>query len=483
MKKYLAFLLALLMTLSALGTAAWAAPAEPRPTEESTVTEAKSDILAGVAPTEEPTVTEVFSDILREMEPAKCKAAILMDADTGEVLYELNSHEQNYPASITKVMTALMTLEAVDRGELGLEELVTASSTFGYDLESGGTTQNIKEGEQLSVLELLYCALMPSANEACNILAERVGGNIPDFVDRMNVRAAELGMADTHFANAHGLHNANHYTSAHDVAVMTREALKNDVFRTIVSARSHTVPATNLHAQRKLNSTNALVNPLYNGKYTYPQAIGVKTGSTSAAGKCLVSAAVSRGRTLICVVLGAQEVEEGEGGLDRRQFSESKRLLKWGFENFERKVLVDAKRPVKEIPVELSADVTSVALKPQTDLELTLPKDLDPADFQQDIVTYYSTVEAPVEAGQILGELTVRNGQTTYGTVKLVAAASAQRSEFLYWLARIGSFFSQTWVKAALVALGVLIVFLILRFGVFKPRKGYHGRKNRRKKR
>lgn len=470
MKKYISFLLALLLTLSVLAPAALAAPAGPAGAVPS-----PGDESAPV-PAEKP---EVFSDILRDMEPAQCKAAVLMDADTGEVLYELDAHEQNYPASITKVMTALLVLEAVDRGELTLDELVTASNTFGYDLETGGTTQNIQSGEQMSVLELLYCVLVPSANEACNILAERVAGTPQAFVEKMNARAAELGMADTHFANAHGLHNANHYTSAYDIAVMTQEALKNDTFRTIVAVRSHTVPATNLHGQRKLSSTNALINPLYSGKYTYPKAIGVKTGSTSAAGKCLVSAAVNKGRTLICVVLGAEEVKGEDDSLDRRQFSESRRLLKWGFDSFERKMLVDAKQPVGEIAVELSADVTSVALKPQQDLELTLPKDLDPKDFQRDATLYYDTVEAPVEAGQILGELTVRNGQTTYGTVKLVAAASAERSEFLYRMKQLEGFFSQTWVKIALIALGVVIVFAILRFGVFKPRKGYHGRKKR----
>ncbi len=462
MKKYLALILTFILVLGVLAPACLAAP-ETTP-----------------APSPEPTPKPGGeSAILRDLEPAKAKAAILMDAETGEVLYELQSHEHNYPASITKVMTALLVLEAVDRGELRLDELVTASNTFGYDLEVGGTTQNIKEGEQMSVQELLYCVLVPSANEACNILAERTAGSIPAFVDRMNARAKELGMTDTHFVNAHGLHNANHYTSAHDVAVMTREALKHDVFATIVASRSHTVPATNLHAERKLSSTNALINPIYGGNYTYPKAIGVKTGSTSAAGKCLVSAAVNKGRTLICVILGAEEVETEDGGKDRRQFSESKRLLQWGFASFERKTLVDAKRPVREIPVELSADVTSVALKPQEDLAATLPTDMKPEDFQQDITVYYDAVEAPVAQGQILGEMTVRNGETVYGTVKLVAAASAERSDFLWTLKQAKDFFSQTWVKVLLVALIVLSIVLILRFGVFKPRKGYHGRRKR----
>lgn len=461
MKKCLAAFLALILCLGLVP-----ALAEPQPTD--------------VAATPEPTVKpEVTSDILASVQPAQCKAAVLMDAESGEVLYALDAHEHNYPASVTKVMTALLTLEAVDRGELSLETLVTASTTFGYDLQVGGSTAGIQEGEQLSVLELLYCALLPSANEACNILAEAMEGSIPTFVDKMNARAAELGMEDTHFANTHGLHNANHYTSAYDLALLVRQALKNDTFSTIVSTRSHTVPATNLHAERKVNNTNALVNPLYNGKYSYPQAIGVKTGSTPEAGKCLASAAVSRGETLICVVMGAEEVKNEDGSVVRNQFAESRRLLKWGFENFRRQSLIDAKTPVKEIAVELSADTTAVTLKPQETLEAMLPTDMDPRDFQQDIVTYYDSVEAPVEAGQILGELTVRNGDTVYGTVKLVAAASAQRSELLWRLKQVRDFFSSTWVKVGLVALGALIFILIVRFGMYRPRKGYRGRGKR----
>lgn len=463
MKKCLALILAFCLALSGLALAepAPGASREPQP-----------------SPTPKPVQT---SHVVSDAPEPKCKAALLMDAGTGEVLYSYNGDEHNYPASITKVMTALLTLEAVERGELGLEDKIVASDTFGYDLEVYGSTQNIQTGEELSVLELLYCALVSSANEACNILAEAVAGDVPTFVEKMNERAKELGMENTHFANAHGLHNANHYTSAHDIGLMVREALKNDTFATIVSSRSHEVPPTNLSDRRRLSSTNALINPLYEGRYIYPRAIGVKTGSTNAAGQCLASAAVSGGETLICVVLGAENVTDDEGVLTRNAFAESKRLLQWGFENFSRKTLIDAKVPVKEIPVELSADTTAVALKPQQTLEAFLPNDLKPEDFQRDITLYAESVEAPVEVGQELGELTIRNGDTAYGTVKLVAAASAQRSTLLWRLKQAGDFFGNFWVRLALVALAVLILFCIIRFGVLKPRRrgGYRGKKRR----
>lgn len=459
MKKSIALLLAFVLCLGLCPARAEEAPS------------------ASPAPQEKPVVT---SAITAELTPPACKAAVLMEGETGELLYVLNGDVHNYPASITKVMTALLTLEAVERGELGLEQMITASNTFSVDLSADGSTQNIKPGEVLSVHELLYCALVPSANEACNILGEAVAGNLSDFILRMNQRAAELGMENTHFMNAHGLHNANHYTTAHDVALLVREALQNDTFATIVSAKNHVTPATNLSEERRYVNTNALLTPAHYPGYVYANAIGVKMGTTPEAGQCLASAAVKGGRTLICVVLGAENTRDEEGNLIRHSFLESRRLLEWGFDSFSHKTLLDTKEPLKEIPVTLSADVSAVALKPQEALSATLPNDMDPADFQRDVTLYYSSVEAPVTEGQILGEVTVRNGETVYGTVKLVAAASAERSELLYRLDQIKRFFGNFWVRVGLVAFVVLLLVIILRVRAVRRRnrrRGYRGRR------
>ncbi len=461
MKKSLALLLALALAL-ALAVPAMAAP-------ESSA--APSDTPA---PTPAPVVE---SEIAKSMVAPKCKAAVLLDDDTGEILYDFNSHVQNYPASITKVMTAFLTLEAVERGELGLERVITASESYGYDLIPGGSTQNIKPGEELTVHELLYCALVPSANEACNILAETVAGSGPKFVELMNARAQELGMVDTHFVNAHGLPDPNHYTTAYDLALLVREAMKNATFREIVATKTHTVPATNLSPKRVFGNTNALISASHFDGYLYSKAVGVKTGSTSAAGQCLASAAVDDDKLLICVVLGAENVENEDGAITRNSFAESKRLLQWGFDSFKRVQLIDMKAPVKEIPVTLSAEATVIPLKPQEGLEATLFKDMDPDAFQRDITVYYESVEAPVTAGQILGEMTVRNGDTVYGTVKLVAGASAERSELLYRLDQAKQFFSNFWVRVGLVVLGVLILVLLIRFAFAKPKNNYSGRR------
>ena len=468
MRKYIALFLVLLLAVTPLSALAAKEPS-PEPTP---------------APTPKPVQT---SELLAGLEEPACKAALLMDAETGTVLYSFHGDDKNYPASITKIMTALLTLEAVERGELTLDQAVTVPEGFDVDLELGGTSQNLKVGETLSVHDLLYCALVASANDACNALATAVAGDVPSFVSQMNHRAEELGLTGTHYVNAHGLHDEAHYTTAHDIAVLTRLALENETFAEIVSSKSYTVPPTNLTGERRFSSTNALLLPIYDGRYVYTRAIGVKTGTTNAAGKCLASAAQKGERTLICVVLGAEDVEDESGKRTRMVFTESKRLLEWGFDTFADRTLLDASTPLAEVGVTLSTDVTAVAVKPQSAITGILPKDLDPAEFQRDVTLYADSVEAPVEAGQELGEVTVRNGDDVYGTVKLVAVAGAQRSELLSNWKAVKDFFANPLVRAGLVALVVVLVLLIVRFGVLGKRrsryeghaKGYRGRTRR----
>ncbi|MEG2421415.1 MAG: D-alanyl-D-alanine carboxypeptidase family protein [Oscillospiraceae bacterium] len=414
---------------------------------------------------------------LEDPQPA-ATAAILVDADHGEVLYEKSAHEHRFPASITKVMTGLLTLEAVERGDLQLDTPITAQESMNRDLSIYGSTQDIKIGEVMSVGDLLHCLLIPSANEAANILAQAVSGDIDTFIALMNSRAAELGCKDTHFANAHGLHHAEHYTTAYDIYLFVNQAMKNPTFREIVSSKSYTVPPTNLHEERVLHDTNALVSTFNIRGYYYPYAIGVKTGSTPEAGQCLAAAAVKDGRMLISVVLGAQNVKQENGEVLRQSFSESRRLFDWGFQNFTRQTVLDGVTPLRELPVTLSDEVSAIALRPERSLEATLPNDIDLSAFSQEVKLYHETVEAPVKAGQVFGEVTVKNGTTAYGTIPLVAVQDVERSPLLYRIHQIKEFFSQLWVKILLVVLILLAAVVLLRFTLFKPRRrggGYRG--------
>lgn len=417
--------------------------------------------------------------------------AILVDYDTGEILYEKNAHDKAYPASITKVMTALLTLEAIDNGQFGLEDVITVPESAMEGLADDGSTQNIEPGEQMTVHNLLYCLLVASANEAANILAIQVSGSVSAFVDLMNERAAELGCAGTHFANPHGLHNDDHYTTAYDIYLFTSEAMKHAVFREIVATKEYYVPATNMHDQRHFYNTNGLLSRLKYSDYMYSYATGIKTGHTTESGQCLVSSAEKDGRTLIAVVLGAESVVLEDGRTQIQSFTESTKLLEHGFNDFTRKTILDTSTLIATLPVTLSKDADSVILHPAETLECYLPNNVDPAEFEQTVTLNADSVEAPVTKGQVLGTITLSYNGKEYGSTDLVALTDVSLSMSLYRQKQLHDFFSLTWVRVVGVVLAVLILVLIVRFTFFRRsrryghsssgtrRSGYRGRRRR----
>lgn len=414
-------------------------------------------------------------------------AALLIDADHEMVLYDLNAHEKRYPASITKIMTALLVLEAVDRGELALTDVITAPQGIYYGITAGASTQNIKSGEEMTLLDLLYCTLVPSANEACNVVAHAVSGDTDRFVELMNQRAAELGMTGTHYANTHGLHDDNHYTTAWDIWLLAKEAMKHDLFREIVATKEYYVPATNVSEQRHFYNTNALLSQLKHRGYVYQPAIGIKTGSTTEGGLCLVSAAELDGRTLYCVVLGAELAHQPDNSYKRMNFSETIRLFEWGFDNFSYRTILESSDPVAEVTVTLS-DTEHVLVRPEGSLAALLPNDVSTEDFVQDIVLFSESVEAPVSEGQVLGKITLSHDGKEYGSLDLVALNDVERSELLYRIDQCEKLIAQPWFKIAVVAAVVLIILLIVHSimrGKRKQRRsrsyvGYGGRRRRR---
>ena len=330
----------------------------------------------------------------------------------------------------------------------------------------------------MTIENLLWCDLLPSACEACNVLAEAVTGLTGDqatvaFAQRMNQKAAELGMKDSHFTNPHGLHDDDHYTTAYDIYLMAREAMKNETFRTIVGTPSHTIPATNLCGERTLYTTNALIGGYYVGGYRYPKAIGIKTGNTGEAGRCLASAATDEeGRTYYCVILGSEYVREEDGTLNAYSFSETIRLLEWAFDNFHMTTLLDAESAdtIRSVDVTLSDQVDHVLVQATGSIQAVMPSDYDPAraELRFDLP---DSVEAPVNAGDKLGTVTFTYEGKEYGTLDLVAADSVERSEFLYNLQRLQDLWAKTWVKALVIGGAVVLLLLILWLIFLRPRR------------
>lgn len=406
--------------------------------------------------------------------------AFLYNYDTKQIYFEQNADDKAYPASITKVMVALLVLEAVDKGQISLDQVVTASSTFSKGLSNDGSTVGIKSGEELTVEQLLYCLLLPSANEAANILAETVSGSVTDFVTLMNQKAQELGCTGTHFANACGLHDPDHYTTARDVCTFFCAAMANSEFMKLIGTDQVTIPATNLSAARTLYNTNALLTPLHYSGYTYSACLGGKTGSTNEAGYCLVCAAKKDGTTLVSVVLDAATATAADGSTKRMQFVESRRLLQWGFDNFSVKTILDSGSPMAEVNVTLSEDSDHVAVCPAEAISATLPNSLNVSTLTPTVSLSADSVTAPVTKGQVLGTVSVVGEDgTVYGTTDLVAMSDVSRSEFLYRISVIKDFFSHLWVRALLVLIIIAIVALILSLTVFRRNKRYGRRGSR----
>lgn len=427
-----------------------------------------------------------------------CTAAIVVDGDNNEVLYDYNAHEQRFPASVTKIMTTLVILRAIDAGEISLDTQVTASKKA-VTLPEGSSTAGIVEGEVLTIEQLLYCDLVPSANEACNILAEALCDTQDEFVARMNDTAAELGMTGTHFANPHGLHDPNHYTTAYDIYLMAAAAMKYDIFRTIVSTPTYTLEPTNMVSEpRVLHSTNALISNWYVSGVTYSKAIGIKTGYTEEAGRCLASAAVdSQGRTFYCVVLGSEYAQDASGNWKFYSFSESSRLLEWAFQNFQRTTLLSetSDNVIREIPVTLSADTGHVLAQPSGSIDATMPTDYDPAKLKVDM-ELPETLEAPVQKGQVVGRVSLTYEGVSYGSLDMVATDDVARSEFQYVVKVVQDTWALWWVKLLAAAVGLLVVVGVCYFLLIRPAQrgkrrrhaysgsrrsgrssGYHGRR------
>ena len=408
------------------------------------------------------------------------RAALLVDVGTGEVLYDKNVHERSYPASITKVMTALLTLEAVKAGRLSLTQEITAQESAFENLAADGSTANIKAGETMSVENLLNCLLIVSANEAANILAEAVSGNVESFVALMNQRAQELGCKDTRFANPSGLHNSEHYTSAWDIYTFVSEALKYDTFREIIARKSYEVPATNVSKARALHTTNFLISNWRTRGYVYEYATGGKTGSTPEAGYCLVATAEKGSRSLISVVLGAERVTLEDKTVLTKSFSETIRLFDHGFNDFQSMNLIDAGEYIQEIPVELSSETNYVIVHPAESLRRMVPASLTFEDLERDIKLDREIVDAPIAEGDVLGTMTVSFDGVEYGTVDLIALNDVSSSWLLVKQREITEFLTQPWVKYAAAGAAVLLVGVtVLSLSAKSRSRRYSGRRGR----
>lgn len=414
-------------------------------------------------------------------EPAiNSNVAMVINSDTGEVFYSKNADWKVYPASTTKIMTVFLAIEAIEREEVSLYDEVTAGSSMTYDLIDDGSSAGIVVGETMTLENLLYCAMVSSANEACNVIAQYISGSVSDFVALMNSRARELGCVNTSFTNTHGLPDENHYTTAEDFKLIARAATSSELFMRICNTASVTIPATNMSEARDLVNSNALIteSSVYGSTYYYENAIGIKTGYTSAAGYCLVSTAIKNDISLLALVFGGQMTDTGNDTKVIDSFNDTVTLYEWVFENYSYQEVLKNTDIVKTVDVVLGSNSESVGLHSTTSITALLPNDYDPSEFTRTI-TIFSEQEgeelrAPISAGDVLGEMTVSRGGINYGTVKLVAAQSVDLSYFQYMRQTISDTLSSPVVIAIIVIILLLIIAYIIIVVRYRIRRRRH---------
>lgn len=384
-----------------------------------------------------------------------CDSAILIDAKTGDVLFEKNSNQKAYPASTTKILTAYI---ALSQGYEMTEEIIPSRNAV-MSVPSGSSIAYFSENENLTLEQVLYGLMLPSGNDAANILAEHISGSTSEFAELMNDTATKLGAENSHFVNANGLHDNNHYTTASDLAKIALNAMKLDKFREIVSQAQYKMPATNVSKNaRTFINTNKLLSS--GGEYFYPYATGIKTGYTYQAGNCLVASASKDGVDLISVVLGGHIMPINKSAV----YLDTISLFNYGFENYHNQQLVAQNQIVTSCIPKRSHNET-LDLAAAGSLNITV-KNGDTPVFDK-IITLNENIIAPVKKGDVLGTVSYTKNGEVIGIINLTAQYDVEKEPIVFVILRILLYF-----VVSVIILGVgLRIFNEIRKFIKRKRK------------
>ena len=351
------------------------------------------------------------------------EAAVLIDAKTGAILYGKDADKKMYPASTTKILTAILALE-----NCNLNDMVTVSASAVAAIPPGYSSAYLSEGEQMSVNDLLAVFLVHSANDAGYVLAEYISGSIQQFADLMNEKAMEIGCQSTHFTNPSGIHDENHYTTAYDLSLIAKYCMENSTFRNYVSSRSCTVGPTNKSDARTYTNTNDLINP--SSKYYLENCIGIKTGYTSEARNCLISAYSKDDFELICVVLGADQTETG----DSARYVDSISLFDYGISHFSVRTFAQKDDVVQTIEI-------ANGTKDTRNLDLIVEDSLsgllyNNTEIPSPTILLKENLSAPIAKNSIVGTVTYQIDDVSY-TENLLASHDVVEDHFLILIFKV----------------------------------------------
>jgi len=395
---------------------------------------------------------QVEKDIFEEITAPNL---ILAETNTGRILYERNADEKIYPASLTKLMTAILVVENCE-----LDEIVTVSENAVFSVPVDYVNANLQVGEELTVEDLLYVMLIPSANDAANALAEHVGGNIESFSTMMNTRAKELGCSGSNFTNPSGLHQEEHYTTTRDLLLISQKAIENDLIKKILKTTTYTLPSTNKYTKvaRKFTTTNYMIRPSLT-KFYCDYCIGAKTGYTGEAKNCVVEFAEKDGVELIAIVMGENARVKGQ------KFLDAKIMFEHVFNNYETHQIAKKSELYKTINISNGTKETrSLDILYKDNVDILKEKDNN-NKIEESIE--YTNIIAPIQKGDIVGKITYFYEGISYET-ELIADSNVEESKTLTNL-----------FKLLLVA---LIIYIIYNLKKSNKKYGNHGKKYKKKK-
>lgn len=403
------------------------------------------------------------------------QSAILIDGKSGMILYGKDMGKKMYPASTTKIITYMVIEDAISNGDIALDDMLTFPQELYDKLDPGGSNIALRVGEKMSVENLISGMLIASGNDAATLLAVSTAGSEAEFVKKMNKKAEELGLKNTHFTNPHGLTDEQHYTTASDLAVAAKAAMKSEMFRKIVGSKTLTIAPTNkTEEQRYYINTNNLVSNLRYSKYYYSKATGIKTGYTDMAGACLVASAKEGERELICVILKSETSHE-----------DAKALLEYGFDNFKELKVASANDILGECKVKQGASGKDhVRAVSGENVWATVPLSATLDDIEMKISYNAEELRAPVAKGSVLGSVTYTYNGTVIATADLIAEEDIARHPlgFLmsFWEALWGSIIFR--IILYLILLILFLFLLLVAYGFYRSIKRSRARKRRRAK-
>ncbi len=418
---------------------------------------ARTEVGVGIGASEHPVTEDEISAETVEIpgpEVEKLEGAYLYNFENDQVLFEYDPEEKVYPASTVKLMTGIVAFETF--AERLDTEITVTSAMLG---EVSGNRIGFYEGEIVTVRQMLNCMLVNSSNDAAIILAHACAGSTEEFVNLMNAKAQEIGAYNTYYTNPTGMHSSAMTTTARDTGTIAKYAYYIPGFIEITSTPKYVMEATNRSDYRNIYNRNCMVSKYYSVDYYYGGALGMNAGATTQGGYalCAVAEDAEEGLTYLAVVLGAEAEEE-----TYYNYVNAERMLDWAFASYGYAKVLTTSKMVCEIDVNLSSTLDYVTLVPERDISVYLPTAVDlERDIRYSYNTFEDSMDAPVEAGQEAGTITVIYGDEILGSCALITTSSITRSEFLYFLDRVGEFTESRFFKATVVAAGVLSVAYI----------------------